>query len=385
MSVKCCIGDLLGEECHLRTFTKLKTLHKLNDLDKNDFENISFRIEGFKKKQCSTICEHHLQQYTKYYERNFRVCCDPFKEHNKRRIVGGLRVLQLQMCKNVEEEPSCDLTLIPGQKICINCYQRVLRNLKMYNCCYNPFNVHRQPDACNDLVTLDLKTCQEASHLYGNEQLLIVNRKVCRRCHEIIKSDIIKDQERQMEPFSPNNHEAVAINTISSNSDDTPVLDTQTSSIYCSASQNQRNLNAMLEALNIPLINREKLSDDKAIKKGVDVVQTAMNTVSTAVSNALGVQIPSFTNLFQLQNDSTSLQKIISNLQLKFNSELKKSVKISLLTLLPEGWSFQLVSQYFDCFRYMWNTAQRMREENGMCNICYNITYLHEDESYYII
>lgn len=298
----------------------------------------------------------------KYYTAAYRYCCNPFGALGHQNPVKGTITLQLQMCKDVEEE-NYDYTLIPGQKICCNCHSTVSTNLRADKFCSDPFNIHRQPTD-QDVVRLDSEICQKYLDLCKG--ILISGKRVCSRCYRKIQFDISCHEIPDETSPSTDQLETVKITTETSESVET---NTQNSSEYCTNSQNQRNLDSILEVFDIPPVKRQKLTDDRARNRAVDVIQTVVTKISTTVSKSFKVQVPNFENLHQLQEDSNSLKKIISNLQQKYINESKKSKKITLLTLLPDDWPFQTVVQLFDCSRYMWQTASRLKETSGMCNI----------------
>ncbi|XP_034249688.1 uncharacterized protein LOC117650392 [Thrips palmi] len=72
------------------------------------------------------VCKNHRMNYLFFYASNQKKCCDPYSRHHK--PVDGTREITMHMHM---KSKACTLfsTLIPGQKLCKNCYSMISSEL----------------------------------------------------------------------------------------------------------------------------------------------------------------------------------------------------------------------------------------------------------------
>lgn len=190
-SFECCVGNFLNDNsCNLTTFSTSKVHHNISDFSKDDLEILYLRLPGIKNIQNKSVCDHHYNYYYNYYTTFQKKCCDPLQTH-KKNITKNLIIISLEFCQEAKNSLRIDIT--PGQKICANCCTKIKNNIEAHNdlyfkhCC-DPFDRHRSK-IDNDLITLD-----EESILYLNEKLylsIINGQKICINCDRKLKTDIL--------------------------------------------------------------------------------------------------------------------------------------------------------------------------------------------------
>ena len=89
-----------------------------------------------------------------------------------------------------------------------------------------------------------------------------------------------------------------------------------------------------MDTFDIPLFKYMKLNKEKLIIKSNEVIQEIVTKVSTAIKNTRDNNPIILINIKQLQDDSNSLEEIISNLLSRYNKEDKINEHIRLLTFV---------------------------------------------------
>lgn len=125
----------------------------------------------------------------------------------------------------------------------------------------------------------------------------------------------------------------------------------------------------MLDVFDIPPFKYQKLSDDRIVHKGVEIVQVIVNQFSEVFQSAHEVQFTQFNNIKQMSDEGCWFKSMIANIKEKYESTTTSfNEKISLLTLLPQDCKFKVIKQYIQCSRYMVSEAKKLRENAGKQN-----------------
>ena len=93
-------------------------------------------------------------------------------------------------------------------------------------------------------------------------------------------------------------------------------------------------------------------------------MQMVVESFSVEIEKTFGIKIQEYDSE-EAQVNADSLCSIIKNIQVKYVAESQYNVKVSLLTLLPENWSYSKTRKYFECTSYMLSTARSIKEKIG--------------------
>ena len=139
----CIISQFLTNEndCHKETFSSQTGFKSLkSDLTKEEFTVLIWRI-GLRQNvsdglltisESAQICLHHYHKYIKYFETKQTKCCDPFTVHEKivsekkRKLIKipkGQHSVKLKMAEQLLSE---NYNVVPGKKLCCNCWEKAL-------------------------------------------------------------------------------------------------------------------------------------------------------------------------------------------------------------------------------------------------------------------
>ena len=80
MAELCSVGLCEESECHKLSFAKKIGLTSAKDFSPEELEVLMLRT-GLKEAQLMTVCFHHKAIYLDRYERDQKVCCDPYNIH----------------------------------------------------------------------------------------------------------------------------------------------------------------------------------------------------------------------------------------------------------------------------------------------------------------
>lgn len=369
MSTSCCIGNILKEECNLNSHSdKVK---KFGDLSKKVTDLLKLRIPGLLGLDVLSeelICHKHYQSYISLYELRLKQCCDPFGNHVKG-IKSSLRKIELEF--SITTKKACGIDIIPGQKICTNCYNCLSKTIKDFEIkiatCADPLERHR-----NNTINKNLLDPEECIKIYLNTVLnikLTDGQKLCEICVMNLKAQI---NELKQKIDSEERMQSIVKTKPPSMSEESPLLSENAfesgSSDFTTLSQNKRKLNSLLELLDIQEFKRQKLNEDLTVKKGLDILNTVVMKVTNMYETATDIQLPKIENLDTLKRESYWFRSMINDLQTKFASLTSTNDKIALLTTLPDDWTFMQFKKYFDCTRYMFHEAKKSKKLYGSCN-----------------
>lgn len=128
----CDIGKHCNSLCHLEHYTKKKTLHDLSSVSENELKLLKYRTSNFDWDTTNKICDHHKLFFLVHFNSIYsKKCCDPFSAHSKP-IKSALKDLTVSLCdKFTVISPAGGL--IPGKKVCANCYIKILDQLSDSN------------------------------------------------------------------------------------------------------------------------------------------------------------------------------------------------------------------------------------------------------------
>lgn len=354
----CYIGKHLKEDCSFTHYATNSEVHKLQELAKDDmkilFMRTSIDIESYEDSdnEVKDICSHHFAKYLKYYSNNQRICTDPWKRHTSG-CTNRLKEVDLDLsqdCKTV-----LSLIVCPGQKLCQRCSDDITSKISSYKqqftyCC-DPFEKHRVR-ITSELNLLETNHITYLVDVYGLK--LTVEHKVCSACKikleaEIIERCNIEDKSEQGEPADKN----VQMSELS-----TP------ETIYESDSQNKRKLDEVLNTFNMSPFKRAKLTDERAMKKGVQIVQKVNDRFTEVFEKACNIKLPSI-NMDKALKESAWFREMMSSIKQKINLCETSQEKITVLSILPESMSLRDISEYFQCSYYVFHEARKAKQNLG--------------------
>lgn len=121
---RCYIGFIKQEECHKSVYKDKPGLCCLDSLSGIDLKTLELRLEHSLLDRSLFICNYHYSFYLRYYSNRQDKCCNPFNQHETIRK-RSLIQLSLNMVEEFSKFSSSNIVLIPGQKLCPECWKIV--------------------------------------------------------------------------------------------------------------------------------------------------------------------------------------------------------------------------------------------------------------------
>ena len=117
----CSIGRFVKDSCDKKSHTLEVGRQKIESFTDDDVNILSRRCGIPRNHELTDICPHHVEVYLRRYTRNQSKCCDPYSMHKKavKKTLNEITLIQ-----SIEGDAH-GLKLIPGQKLCKRCKQRV--------------------------------------------------------------------------------------------------------------------------------------------------------------------------------------------------------------------------------------------------------------------
>ncbi|XP_058803484.1 uncharacterized protein LOC131671234 [Phymastichus coffea] len=109
-----------------------------------------------------------------------------------------------------------------------------------------------------------------------------------------------------------------------------------------------------------------KFTDERLVNKGIECIQTIVNETSCSFEQAYDIQLPDFKNLDKIHKESSWFKNILSNLKSRLDTCKSFNDKVSLLTLLPDDWTFKTAEEYLQCSYHAFIEARKLREKHGI-------------------
>ena len=187
--------------------------------------------------------------------------------------------------------------------------------------CIDPFKKHRNKVE-SELVSL---TQESINYLLNVLKMKFsLENKMCNVCSIKLDSEILKYNE-SLEVAS------ISASDIANPSDvtDSPQTITESTSVevtqssstseFESDSQKKRKIEDILDIFIMPPFKREKLSNERTVEKGLQIVQSIAGQVSDAFRQAHAVELPKCSNIRLMLNESCWFKNIIANIQEKLS------------------------------------------------------------------
>ena len=89
-----------------------------------------------------------------------------------------------------------------------------------------------------------------------------------------------------------------------------------------------------------------------------------MSTIKIDIESSYDVGLPNLSTSFYKDNEA--LYNSMTEVKEKYDKSTSYNERVQLLTLLPNSWDFQKVSSTFNCSRYLFNAAQKLKSEKGI-------------------
>ena len=128
----CSIGKFLKDTCDKTSHTSKIGRQQIEDLTNDDIQILSRRC-GLDQDQLTDVCLHHLEVYLFRYSRNHTNCCNPYSSHKRTTKSAPNGEITLATSLKCEEQ-GLQLKLVPGQKLCKRCHEKVHDALKTKKC-----------------------------------------------------------------------------------------------------------------------------------------------------------------------------------------------------------------------------------------------------------
>ena len=79
----CSVGRVLGDACHVMTYTRTSGIKRIDSLERDVRELIFWRSGLSLLNSEATICNHNEYVLVKRFPMSYKKCSDPFKKHKK--------------------------------------------------------------------------------------------------------------------------------------------------------------------------------------------------------------------------------------------------------------------------------------------------------------
>src|SRR5258705_1849904 len=119
---KCTLGSVLHSQC-TKSGKSSMVIKSWSDISREDQKLIVLRCDLASDVSLETICCYHEELYLKFYTLRETACCDPLKKH-KNLVKKHLRVVSSAHVEKFSDQ----VHLIPGKKICTNCFKKLQKN-----------------------------------------------------------------------------------------------------------------------------------------------------------------------------------------------------------------------------------------------------------------
>lgn len=204
---KCYFGTRLNQECHLTSYTNKIGNHNLKDFSQEKVKILFLRAfstaEQLLQDESKQICYHHHAKFFEYFASKQDKCCDPWGKHSSA-VKNSIREIQLDLSENCKL--ACQLDLIPGKKLCLNCCKSVDAKIEAYSNeymrCADPNGRHRTP-VVDNLKHLSLELVDYLNKVKNSK--LNSQHKICIGCELILVSTLSEDCKLKIELPSTSN------------------------------------------------------------------------------------------------------------------------------------------------------------------------------------
>lgn len=101
MNLKCTVGSVNGESCHLTTYCTSSGLISIESLDVETREIILWRSGLSMLNNDASICHHHKYLLCKRFPMQQKTCCNPFALHSSVRKGNNFSTNSNLYCKAI--------------------------------------------------------------------------------------------------------------------------------------------------------------------------------------------------------------------------------------------------------------------------------------------
>ena len=126
---QCSFGSFMDSDCHRNLKPEIKLLSNLSDTEQTVLK-MRAEIPTYDI-SVTNICRYHELHFGEYFERRQTKCCNILDRHvysgTTARKVNGQHSISLEMAINLQNQ---NLNVIPGWKLCRNCYSEILSSIK---------------------------------------------------------------------------------------------------------------------------------------------------------------------------------------------------------------------------------------------------------------
>ena len=116
----------MNEECDKTSHISKVGRQQKVEFSEDEINILSRRCGMTSDQQFTDICLHHSEVYLQRYTRNQKKCSDPYSTH-KAGVKSAPHEITLPLSMEGEKQ---GLRLIPGQKLCRRCNQKVIDSLQ---------------------------------------------------------------------------------------------------------------------------------------------------------------------------------------------------------------------------------------------------------------
>lgn len=329
---KCSIGSLRNEACHLKTFTKQESFLEYNNLKATDKVILQRRLQIIDMQRVQNLCAHHAHKYLTYFSTLKKACCNPFGKHKKSVTSTTLREIDLETC---EEIGKLGISLIPGEKVCIRC------RIKLEEKCRSEKNVAHPHQDSN--ISEPSTSRQTVNNRYNLRPLENKNSHESNYNSQDFNSQKLNSQNLNSQ------------NSCSSQSD----------ADCLTISQKRQNINEKLDSLGcsrLPL-SKKNIRTEKLSENAMEIIDNVVSTLKAKIETAYDIELPEVSVSYY--KDHEAINALVEDVKKKYEMSTSYNERIQLLTLLPNHWNFQMVSAKFNCTRYLFSEAQKLKNEKG--------------------
>ena len=350
------------------------------------FKSVTFVVPFQVRCPCCSISSPRIEDMSFKF---LPYCCDPLKSHTRKRTRGSLRPMPNSL---ITKFPSLQLT--SRHKICSTCRQKLYKldpeecvSTTSVECSIlSTASISNVPEreadapefsgyastamtsiaACNQNDEGDeTNTCTSHSELEDNDddsQIMLGDEISCSEIGADSDIEGYRSDEETTDNSNTDPMNSIVHSTQSEISDNELQIDDM--------SRNENDITKLNETLICygisPVSKREALRQGK--NYGLRKIRRLEGRLSASIKRTVGVDLC-------LSPEEDAESTIIKQLKEKFNSSLKRSEMVQILTVLPKNWPIRRIVEEFGATNFMARQAKKLVHEKHLKTILVSIVF----------
>ena len=220
-----------------------------------------------------------------------------------------------------------------------SCCSVVMAQPEWKSTCCNPFNVRGHTSKRKNLRPVSRWMCEKAPHIS-------IGARICDSCRKKLSRAFIPDVSADTN--SDSDAEDSSLQQPSSLEEDSSIQPSLFEEDSQPSSASLALVNQCLKESGKTPITKRKLRTRKYAKKKLDEITSMMEKL------VIG------------EDSKSEDSEIIRQLKEKFQSTSERSIRVQILTILPQSWSIRKIETEFGVSNFMARTAKKLVREEGI-------------------